>query len=84
MVWKLPCVSTPFGMRGLPDEPIPTVAICSLKEFPQFIEKFISNPPEEAALQAAADHIASMYAWPKALANLNPALEELRAKICKC
>ncbi len=70
----IPCISTPFGMRGIPEEIAAAARVCMLENFPAAIRDCLANPPHERELAAAADSVLRAFAWPAALAPLVPTI----------
>lgn len=78
----LPCVTTPFGMRGLPAGLEPVASICNLEDFPVKIREFLSRPPSVDAIKSVSLRISSEFAWDATLAPILCAVAALRERQC--
>lgn len=77
----IPCVCTPFGMRGMPGGLESAARVCELADFPRLIRETIDNMPDTKVLDEIAGSIRQSFAWPQILAPLGPALADILGKV---
>lgn len=65
----LPCVSTPFGMRGMDREMEQAVRICEVEDFPQGITETLAHPPAPEVLADVARHVRERSCWSSVMAK---------------
>lgn len=70
----IPCISTPFGMRGMPSGLGPVARVCELTDFARSIRETLATPPASQELEETAQLIKQSFAWTQTLAPLGPAL----------
>lgn len=74
IAWRLPCISTPKGMRGLPDNLEPAVRICPLEDFPAQIRDFFdSQRNRDEEIEAISSKFRQENCWQATLEPLLPA-----------
>lgn len=76
LAFGLPFLSTPKGMRGLPENLGPVARICDLGSFAENIRAFFANPPEPDKIAAISAKFSREYDWENVL---RPLTQELRA-----
>lgn len=78
IAWRLPCISTPKGMRGLPDNLEPAVRICPLEDFPAQIRDFFdSQHNHDEEIEAISARFRQENCWLATLEPLLPAVASL-------
>lgn len=76
----IPTISTPSGMRGMPDNLGPAAMIAELADFPQAIGQMLANRPGPEELDKIARSVTGRFAWGGALAALCPAITSILEK----
>ena len=76
----VPCVATPFGLRGLNPETTAVVRTAEPKEFRDAIHTLLSNPPEERLLAKCAQKAREYYSWEACMRPLIPLLSTIEGK----
>lgn len=79
--YGIPLISTPFGMRGLPDTLFPAVHICDLENFTKKIHALLQSPPKKEELENVRNHFIKEYNWCNTLAQLVPEIDKTLAAI---
>lgn len=75
LAFGLDLVSTPFGMRGMPEAIADMAMICPLEKFPAAIAKILASPADADTMARRARAAREQFAWPKTLAGLRPVME---------
>lgn len=83
LAWRLPCISTSKGMRGLPPDLEPAVRICQLEDFPAQIRSFFDSPPHYEEIEAISAKFRQENCWQNTLEPLVPAIASI-GKDSKC
>lgn len=83
LAYGLPCISTPFGARGLPDDLAPGLTVVELAQFPLQIQQFLESPPQTVTLKEIGQRIARQFAWSTVLSPLGSAISNWTSK-CVC
>lgn len=71
-----PCLSTPFGARGLPQDLAPALTIAELADFGAAIRSLLLEPPARDKVDAVGRRVAAMFDWHNTLGALGPSLKK--------